>query len=51
MATKHWWDWQREGFEYEEWDVLAQMEYQEYIELKREEKWERECGAYDKEGE
>ena len=39
--AKHWWDLWSEGYEYEEWDELAQDEYRAYCELKREERWER----------
>lgn len=38
--AKHWWDWQMEGFEYEEWDELAQDEYRAYCDLKREERYD-----------
>ena len=43
--TRPWWEYQREGFEYEEWDELAQDEYRAYCELKCEERWEREHGV------
>lgn len=47
QELKHWWDWQFAGFDYEDWDVLAQSEYQEYLDLKREERYDRSLGLYD----
>lgn len=47
MEMKHWWEWQQEWYDFEEWDELAQDEYRAYCDLKREEKWEREHGLYD----
>jgi len=47
MAGKHWWDLWQEGFEYEEWDELAQDEYRAYCDLKREEQYDRDLGLYD----
>lgn len=47
MEMKHWWEWMQEGFDFEEWDELAQDEYRAYCDLKREEQWERDHGIYD----
>ena len=47
VAGKHWWDLWQEGFEYEEWDELAQDEYRAYCDLKREEQYDRDLGLYD----
>lgn len=43
--ARHFWDYWDEGFEFEEWDELAQDEYRAYCELKREER--RENRLYD----
>jgi len=40
--AKHWWDWWMEGFDYEEWDTLAQDEYIAYLDMKREERYDHE---------
>lgn len=45
--AKHWWDWQMEGFDYDEWDELAQDEYRAYLDLKREERHDKNLGLED----
>ena len=42
MARKTWLDYQMEGIEYEDWPVFIQGEYQEDMELNRQERYERE---------
>ena len=42
MARKTWLDYQMEGIEYEDWPVYIQGEYQEDMQLNREERYDRE---------
>lgn len=42
MARKTWLDYQMAGIEYEDWPVYIQGEYQEDMQLNREERYDRE---------
>ena len=47
MGKTHWMELQMAGIPYEDWDVLDQSDYQEYMQLKAEERYDRDHGIYD----
>lgn len=38
--AKHWLDYQMEDIPFEDWDVLAKADYEEYMQLRREERYD-----------
>jgi len=47
MGKTHWMELQMAGIPYEDWDVLDQSDYQEYMQLNAEERYDRDHGIYD----
>ena len=47
MAFKSWREWAADGVEYEDWPEDVKDQYREYLDFRRQEKWERDHGMED----
>ena len=42
MAYRYWWEYEKTDIPFEDWDVMARSDYYEDMELKRQERYDRE---------